>query len=371
MRFPTSASAALARPPRSHHIHNHTQHTARAHLFALVRGVSQSASNMLLVALACSCLPRPAIEFNALARSPLSDGLDGLPQKYSIDICQLRGGERNDTAFGWRYMIKTPIVASAAFVGYLSGSQFLDLALVQALGVDRSASADAFAPFVTLLGLVYSVILAQIYTYYFERQGAIQTAIFDEAAALRALQGCVEAILDDESLMEQRALLLGSLHSHTTDVLRTGFDGVFRHGRSPRPLVKLLSALETASDTTLRRVAVLQLARVNVGRVYDARSRRFAAESAQLPTVQIVTQRLIAGVLLLGFVLVDLGAPKLEALLFGVLAATFFIISSFLADLADPFGGSWSVEPARHECLTLLDSLARAGCRILPPQSDV
>ena len=134
--------------------------------------------------------------------------------------------------------------------------------------------------------------------------------------------------------MEQRALLLGSLHSHTTDVLRTGFDGVFRHGRSPRPLVKLLSALETASDTTLRRVAVLQLARVNVGRVYDARSRRFAAESAQLPTVQIVTQRLIAGVLLLGFVLVDLGAPKLEAL--GVLAAThhFAFLATSLIRLA-------------------------------------
>ena len=264
MRFPTSASAALARPPRSHHIiHNHTQHTARAHFVCARERCLSERFNMLLVALACSCLPRPAIEFNALARSPLSDGLDGLPQKYSIDICQLRGGERNDTAFGWRYMIKTPIVASAAFVGYLSGSQFLDLALVQALGVDRSASADAFAPFVTLLGLVYSVILAQIYTYYFERQGAIQTAIFDEAAALRALQGCVEAI-DDESLMEQRALLLS--HTRTQRMCCEPDSMAFSAGRSPRLLVKLLSALETASDTTLRRVAVLQLARVNVGR---------------------------------------------------------------------------------------------------------
>ena len=77
--------------------------------------------------------------------------------------------------------------------------------------------------------------------------------------------------------------------------------------------------------------------------------------------MQTLTARLISSVLLLGFVLVDLGAPKLEAVLFGILAAAFFLISSFLTDLADPYGGSWSVEAARAEVRALYGSLLHVG----------
>ena len=57
-------------------------------------------------------------------------------------------------------------------------------------------------------------------------------------------------------------------------------------------------------------------------------------------------QRIIAGVILVGFVLVDLGAPKLEAALFAVVTASFVLINTFLNDLSDPFGGSWNVQDA-------------------------
>jgi hypothetical protein len=59
--------------------------------------------------------------------------------------------------------------------------------------------------------------------------------------------------------------------------------------------------------------------------------------------VQQLTERAIAGVLLLSFVLVDLGSPTLEAALFAVVCGSFYLINSFLDDLSDPFGGSWSV----------------------------
>jgi hypothetical protein len=281
-------------------------------------------------------------------------------------VHRLRGGSsRNQTTYRHinRHIIQTPLISSAAFFLYLWGSRFLDAFLVQALGVERSKSAFAFGPFVTLLGLVYSVILAQIYAYYFDRQGNIQTAIFDEVASLRALHACVEVATTSVARRappsHSREHLLGILHAHTSNILHYGFDGGMRHGRSPKPLVMLLPALEASRAAG---ASVLQLARESVTRVHQARARRFAATTAQLPTVQIVTQRLIASVLLVGFVLVDLGAPKLEALLFGVLSATFFLISSFLTDLADPFGGSWSVESARDECCSLLNTLVAAGC---------
>ena len=56
-----------------------------------------------------------------------------------------------------------------------------------------------------------------------------------------------------------------------------------------------------------------------------------------------------------------MGAPRLEALLFGTIAGTFHLINSFLSDLADPFGGSWSVGPARDEVYNLARVLTLAS----------
>ena len=64
-------------------------------------------------------------------------------------------------------------------------------------------------------------------------------------------------------------------------------------------------------------------------------------------------------VVLLGFVLVDLGAPRLEALLFAVTTGSFVLINVFLNDLSDPFGGSWNVDAARTELEELVAALER------------
>ena len=53
-----------------------------------------------------------------------------------------------------------------SFSAYIYGSQLLNTVLVGSLGIARANSADAFGPFVTLLGLVYSVVLGQVYQYY-------------------------------------------------------------------------------------------------------------------------------------------------------------------------------------------------------------
>ena len=48
-------------------------------------------------------------------------------------------------------------------------------------------SGDAFGPFTTLIGLVFSLQLGQTYSYYFDRQGAIQDAAFREISELQRL----------------------------------------------------------------------------------------------------------------------------------------------------------------------------------------
>lgn len=54
------------------------------------------------------------------------------------------------------------------------------------------------------------------------------------------------------------------------------------------------------------------------------------------------------GLLLSSFLLLELHAPKLEALLFGALCATSTMFVYVIQDLADPFHGCWSVGPAEE-----------------------
>ena len=93
----------------------------------------------------------------------------------------MRLNPRTSLGYGWS-LLSLPFT----FTLYLSGSSLLDNVLVQVLGFNRS-SGDAFGPFVTLLGLIYSILLGQIYEYYFNRQGVIQDALYQEISALGLL----------------------------------------------------------------------------------------------------------------------------------------------------------------------------------------
>jgi len=85
----------------------------------------------------------------------------------------LQSGPKLALGYVWS-IVSLPVT----FWGYLAGSALLDRGFVQILGFSRE-SGDAFGPFVTLLGLIYSILLGQIYGYYFDRQGGIQDALYD------------------------------------------------------------------------------------------------------------------------------------------------------------------------------------------------
>jgi len=45
--------------------------------------------------------------------------------------------------------------------------------------------------------------------------------------------------------------------------------------------------------------------------------------------------------------------------LFSTISGCFFLIASFLDDLANPFGGSWSCDPAKEELTRLAEAIDR------------
>lgn len=243
----------------------------------------------------------------------------------------------------------------AAFFGYLVASEGLDRAFVETLSINRrSGAADAFGPFVTLLGLIYSIILGQIYSYYFDRQGTIQDCLFQEVSALHQLKE-ITVLGNEKCILGKESFEV--LHRYGAQLQAAGFTAETE--LLDPTAVDLLRLVDTLDQTEARAglvdsSALCRVAGDNMVRITEARAKRVSAIAGALPSIQGITQRVISVVILLGFVLVDLGAPKLEALLFAVICGCFFLINSFLDDLADPFSGTWSINSSAKEDLERL-----------------
>ena len=308
--------------------------------------------------LACpQCGPRLS-RLRGGVRLDLENASAGAPARPPAPAQVIRG-------YGWS-LLTLPIT----FLGYLYSSRALDALLVNVLSFNR-ASGDAFGPFVTLLGLVYSILLAQIYSYYFARQGVIQDCLYQELAALKTLSEAIELLAERYvPIAQRRTELLEILLTQARALLACGFTPEVRLlSRSSAELLTLLDVLEEgcsgASGSRARSGArsgshdVRRLCTNAVESIWSARSTRVSAIAAELPRIQTFAQRVVSVAVLLGFVLVDLGAPRLEALLFACLTAIFVLINIFISDLSDPFGGSWSVEPARDELKELVATLSQ------------
>lgn len=248
------------------------------------------------------------------------------------------------------------IVIVGSFFLYLAGTAILNRTIVDAFGVSRTG--DAFAPFVTLLSLIYSIVLGQIYHYYFERQQAIQNCLYEEAASLQLLYSTYCQCMRTPSKLSLQAieglghLVLSPLKAYAQNFVASAFSKrssrILSHD-DPGKLVEFAIALSELDDSTTVRSSSRPssssslLVANAIQAATSARALRVSHVNSELPAVQKITARLLSYVILLGFVLVDLKAPILEALLFSVICGCFTTIHVFLADLSDPFSGQWTV----------------------------
>ncbi|KAL3909200.1 MAG: hypothetical protein SGARI_002717 [Bacillariaceae sp.] len=247
-------------------------------------------------------------------------------------------------------------VMVSSFATYLLGTAILNRTIVDRLGVSR-ASGDAFGPFATLLSLIYSIVLGQIYHYYFERQQMIQNCLYEEAAALqllfhavggspRATSGEAKSQANTNDNDPARCSMLALLKTYTQTFLRTAFSTKSSYKLRqdvPQKLVEMASIYDSTSSPSSFPSSHCLVAANAIQAATSARALRIAHVNSDLPVVQKITERLLSYVILGGYVLVDLKAPILEALLFSVLAGCFTTIHGFLMDLSDPFSGQWTV----------------------------
>ena len=102
-------------------------------------------------------------------------------------------------------------------------------------------------------------------------------------------------------------------------------------------------------------LASLNAAQHCVTSITEARAVRVSQIHAELPQAQFLTLNLLGGLLLGAFLLTDLHNEQLEAVLFGAIAGVATVFRAVLADLATPFEGVWSIEPARFAARELLE----------------
>mmetsp|Transcript_9013 Transcript_9013/g.28175 ORF Transcript_9013/g.28175 Transcript_9013/m.28175 type:complete len:302 (-) Transcript_9013:54-959(-) len=233
-------------------------------------------------------------------------------------------------------------VGALSYSTYVLGSEALDATMVAQLGISRSKSVAAFGPFVTLLGLVYSTLLSNIYSFYLSRQSKILDDLFAETYAVRDLYE-VGMTVDASSTANE------ALRTHALRLRATGFQPSADDGqRALRDLFAAAAEFERAAAIEAPELGKYFSAAYQ--RAAEARVARAAALASRLPRIELISFKAISTIVLASFLLVDLGSPRFEAILFSVLACSFFLLESFINDLEDPFGGSWTVDAAREAC---------------------
>ena len=271
--------------------------------------------------------------------------------------------------FAWR----VGLLALGAFALHWWGSR----PLREVLGL---ATSDASGPFTTLVGLLCSVVLGHMYAYYFDRQGAIQDAVFEEAAALARLGRIIDAACATHgsgsggggssgaggsgtggrgNIAAARAEARGLLRRHAAALLSLGLSAEARLDGS---LFGSTAAVRRAGGHDAAGSAALLAAALAAVRDVDrAAAKRVSEINADLPDAHWWTMYFLSLLLLGSFLIEDGVGQPLGATLFAGVSASAALFYGVLSDVRNPFGGSWSVGAARQAVSVVLDALADHG----------
>ena len=271
--------------------------------------------------------------------------------------------------FAWR----VGLLALGAFALHWCGSR----PLREALGL---ATSDASGPFTTLVGLLCSVVLGHMYSYYFDRQGAIQDAVFEEAAALARLGRIIDAACathgsgrgsgaggsgaggsggGGDNHAAARAEARGLLRRHAAALLSLGLSA---EARLDGLLFGATAVVRRAGGHDAAGSAALFAAALAAVRDVDrAAAKRVSEINADLPDAHWWTMYFLSLLLLGSFLIEDGVGQPLGATLFAGVSASAALFYGVLSDVRNPFGGSWSVGAARQAVSVVLDALADRG----------
>mmetsp|Transcript_18233 Transcript_18233/g.27191 ORF Transcript_18233/g.27191 Transcript_18233/m.27191 type:complete len:385 (+) Transcript_18233:36-1190(+) len=214
---------------------------------------------------------------------------------------------------------------------------------------------DAVQSFISLVGLLYSILVGQVFGFLYSQQEALYLALFDEVTEAKSL-------LEQVALVSQgRTMYSTCLNSIARYVKQDLLEGMESFDGSITPSL-LVSA--RPSDDPLE--AILYLTSVGIpGHVYDtvrslrqARSRRLGALQRKVPVIHLIMLWLL-GIIMVGSFPVFLGVSEAAASMGGLITrsnmtvqsglfgvATFSVVmcKSVLIELWRTKGGAYNVD---------------------------
>ena len=211
---------------------------------------------------------------------------------------------------------------------------------------------DAVQSFISLVGLLYSILVGQVFGFLYSQQEALYLALFDEVTEAKSL-------LEQVALVSQgRTMYSTCLNSIARYVKNDLLEGMESFDGSITPSLLLSSR---PSDDPLE--AILYLTSVGVpGHVYDtvrslrqARSRRLGALQRKVPVIHLIMLWLL-GIIMVGSFPVFLGVSEaasglvsrsnmtVQSGLFGIATFSMVLCKSVLIELWRTKGGAYNVD---------------------------
>lgn len=240
----------------------------------------------------------------------------------------------------WMLLAIPTVSGGAMFLVY----PYLADPLQHALGTAGARDvAEGVGSFLTVVGVIYALIIGFTFQQAFARQAELRQKLTAEASSLRnllLLSGTMHVATAQETVANH-------LRSYVGQILDQEFPP--RDTADPAPtLYRIVPVLnEVSTDGTSDAVD-----RITLNAIHDelrtttrARSERVSIATRQIPRIHWFQIELLSSLIMVGFLLLDLSAPLLEALLLGLTTGAILVLYLSLFDLDYPFDGLWRVEP--------------------------
>jgi hypothetical protein len=218
---------------------------------------------------------------------------------------------------------------------------------------------EGVGTFLTVVGVIYALILGFTFQRAFSRQNELRHKLTAEASSLRNL-----LLLCGVMRARQRR---GAIADHVRDYVEHLLEREFpAHEEPPGDTAAILYGIVPLLNEICADGIADEVDRVTLDAVYEelrsatrSRSERLTVAVRHIPRIHWFQIELLSMLIMVGFLLLDLRAPLLEALLFGMTASAISVLYLSLFDLDYPFGGLWRVEP--RGLLGLQRELAHLG----------
>jgi hypothetical protein len=205
---------------------------------------------------------------------------------------------------------------------------------------------EGIGAFLTVVGVIYALIVGFTFQQSFARLTELRHKMTAEAGCLRNLTLLAGVMRAADRRPEVARHLLGYVERVLADEFPPS-DSV--SSEAPTLLYGVLPVLHEISADG----AGDEVDRVTLDAIHEEirsatrdRGERLTIALRRIPRVHWFQIELLSTLLVVGYLLLDLGAPLLEALLQGLTASAITVLYLSLFDLDYPFGGLWRVEPS-------------------------